>query len=112
MLEDTQTYVPAVVRNILTVWYVYMQLSNPIPTFAGLVIGLGHGVLAQSTPALIGYDLFYPPDWLTFMCEKLLNPKTAVEVDQRRRLSDQEYEEEMQAQAERDAMPTDASTER
>ena len=46
------------------------------------------------------------------MCEKLLNPKTAVEVDQRRRLSDQEYEEEMQAQAERDAMPTDASTER
>jgi len=46
MLEDTVTYVPSVVRNILAVWYVFMQLSAAIPCFTGLVIGLCHGVLA------------------------------------------------------------------
>ena len=61
MLEDTTTYVPSAVRSILAVWYVFMQLSDPIPTFVGLLIGICHGILAQSTPAIIGIDLFYPP---------------------------------------------------
>ena len=60
-------------------------------------------MLAQSTPALLGFDLFYPPEWLTYLCEKFLNPRTAVEVDNRRRRSDQEFEEEKKAQDARDA---------
>jgi hypothetical protein len=78
MLEDTQTYVPQVVSSIFAVWYVFMQLANPIPVFAGLVIGLIQGILAQSTPAFIGYDVFHSPQWLTYVCERFLNKANAV----------------------------------
>jgi len=85
MLEDTTTYVPQIVRSVLAFWYVFMQLAYPVPVFTGLCIGLAQGLLAQSTPAFIGYDLFFPPQWLTSVCEKFLNKKAAVEVDRRRR---------------------------
>ena len=61
MLEDSQTYVPQVVRSVLAFWYVFMQLAYPVPVFAGMCIGLAQGLLAQSTPSLIGFDLFFPP---------------------------------------------------
>ena len=85
MLEDTKTYVPPLVTSILTFWYVFMQLSNPVPCFTGVCIGLVQGVLSMSTPALIGFDFFHPPALLTYLCEKFLNKRAAVEVDRRRR---------------------------
>ena len=27
MLEDTETYVPSIIKNVLLFWYVFMQLS-------------------------------------------------------------------------------------
>ena len=88
LLEDSATYVPQVIRNILSVWYVFMQLAYPIQVIYGVFIGIAQGLLAQSTPAFIGFDLFYPPQWLTYLCERFLNPKRAVEVDQRNRRRD------------------------
>ena len=90
MLEDTTTYVPAIVRSIFAFWAVFMQLAYPVPVFTGIVIGIAQGILSQSTPALIGIDLFYPPGWLTYLCERFLNKKDAVEVDRRRRQEDDE----------------------
>ena len=70
-----------VVSSILAFWSVFMLLAYTVPVFYGIVIGLAQGLLAMSTPALIGIDLFYPPGWLTWFCEKFLNPRNAVEVD-------------------------------
>ena len=81
LLEDTPTYVNKVVSSILAFWSVFMLLAYTVPVFYGIVIGLAQGLLAMSTPALIGIDLFYPPGWLTWFCEKFLNPRNAVEVD-------------------------------
>lgn len=98
LLEDTDTYVNKVVRSILAFWCVFMLLAYAAPVFIGTCIGIAQGLLAQSTPALIGIDLFYPPGWLTFICEKFFNPRNAVEVDKRRR--DQEDQEAAAAQQE------------
>ena len=62
------------IKNIVTVWYVFMQLSMPYPTFAGIVIGGMLGMLAISTPGVIGFDFFHPPQILTWVCERLFNP--------------------------------------
>ena len=74
MLEDTASYVPEIIKNILMFWYVFMQLSAPYSTFVGVVIGLMLGMLSISTPRMIGFDLFFPPSWLIWLCERFLNP--------------------------------------
>ena len=89
MLEDTETYVPKIIRNILSFWYVFNQLSQPYQSFVGLIIGLLYGMAAKATPGLIGYDLFFPPEWLTWVCEKCFNKAVATKIDARRR-EDQE----------------------
>ena len=85
MLEDTETYVPKMIRNIISFWYVFNQLSQPYPTFIGLLIGLLYGMAARATPGLIGYDFFFPPAWLTSICETCFNKAVAAQVDARRR---------------------------
>jgi len=40
LLEDTTTYVPTAIRNILAFWYVFMQLAYPIQIAYGMAIGI------------------------------------------------------------------------
>ena len=116
MLEDTITYVNKTVSSILAVYMVFMLLVSPAPVFYGVCIGFAQGLLAMSTPAIIGVDLFYPPGWLTFLCEKFLNPRNAVEVDQRRRNIDNleaaQIQADQDAAARRAQEPSDAETDR
>ena len=85
MLEATETYVPPIIRNILLFLYVFMQLYNAVLVFTGICIGLMQGLQAMYIPAAIGIDFWYPPEWLTYLCERYLNRQSAVEVDRRGR---------------------------
>ncbi len=50
-----------------------------------------YGMLAKATPGLIGFDFFYPPGWLTWICEKCFNKAEAAKVDSRRRVEVEQH---------------------
>ena len=77
-LEDSVTYVPDIISNLLLVWTVYMLLAYPLPTFYGLGIGMIHSILAKTTPTILGTDLFFPPYLFTVACEFFFNPEDVV----------------------------------
>jgi hypothetical protein len=69
------------VTNMVVVWLVVAFLTAPYQPLIGVVIALLHYMLATTTPNMLGYDLFYPPQFLQWFCHKFLNPQPKLSFD-------------------------------
>ena len=67
---------------------------------------------AKATPGLIGYDLFFTPGWLTWICETCFNKAVAAQVDSRRRNDQERVRVEENVRIAQQNQPYDAETER